>query len=151
MFISEYREIGRAMATLMSDELFHEVAYKARNKNDILAGIDEFLNVVTVLPPGEWDPTIRIEPPATVPSQDHRRKLFEKPLEDIDVEEEERKRREDSGLARTGVLFGGLVNDFKRKAPWYWSDIKDALAMQSIASWFFLYFACLSPIITFGG
>lgn len=139
------------MGTLMSDEVFREIAYKARNKNDLLAGINEFLNAVVVLPPGEWDPTIRIEPPATVPSQDHRRRLFEKSLEEIDIEEEERKRREESGLARTGVLFGGLMNDLKRKAPWYWSDFKDALAMQSIASWFFLYFACLSPIITFGG
>jgi len=45
------------------------VAYKARDRNDLLAGIDEFLDCVTVLPPGEWDPTIRIEPPKAVPSQ----------------------------------------------------------------------------------
>ncbi len=25
------------------------------------------------MPPGEWDPSIRIEPPATVPSQENRR------------------------------------------------------------------------------
>lgn len=46
-------EIGRAMATLMSDEIFHEVAYRARNRDHLLAGIDEFLDAVTVLPPGE--------------------------------------------------------------------------------------------------
>lgn len=34
-----------------------------------MAGIDEFLDQVTVLPPGEWDPSIRIEPPKNVPSQ----------------------------------------------------------------------------------
>lgn len=135
----------------MSDEVFHEVAYKAKNRSHILAGIDEFLDAVTVLPPGEWDPTIRIEPPAAVPSQDLRKRPPEKPLEEIDEEEEEQKQREQSGLARSGVLFGGLINDIKRKAPWYWSDFKDALAMQCIASWIFLYFACLSPIITFGG
>lgn len=39
----------------------------------------------------------------------------------------------------------------KRKSPFYLSDFKDALASQCIASWIFLYFACLSPIITFGG
>lgn len=43
------------------------------------------------------------------------------------------------------------MNDLKRKAPWFWSDFKDALSIQCIASWIFLYFACLSPIITFGG
>ncbi|KAK9754989.1 Band 3 cytoplasmic domain [Popillia japonica] len=147
-----YHEIGRAMATLMSDEVFHEVAYRARSRDHLLAGIDEFLDAVTVLPPGEWDPSIRIEPPAAVPPQDSRKRPpSEKPVEYIDEEEEEQKLREESGLSRTGILFGGLINDLKRKIPWYWSDFKDALAMQCIASWIFLYFACLSPIITFGG
>lgn len=63
----DYHEVGRSMATLMSDEIFHEVAYKARNRNHLLAAIDEFLDAVTVLPPGEWDPSIRIEPPAAIP------------------------------------------------------------------------------------
>lgn len=45
------------------------MAYKARDRNDLLSGIDEFLDQVTVLPPGEWDPSIRIEPPKSVPSQ----------------------------------------------------------------------------------
>ena len=50
-------------------QVFREVAYKARTRQDILTGIDEFLDQVTVLPPGEWDPKIRIEPPTSVPSQ----------------------------------------------------------------------------------
>lgn len=45
------------------------MAYKARNRGDLMAGIDEFLDKVTVLPPGEWDPHIRLEPPSKVPSQ----------------------------------------------------------------------------------
>lgn len=39
--------------------------------------INKFIEVqyfqVTVLPPGEWDPNIRIEPPNKVPSQDKRK------------------------------------------------------------------------------
>ena len=31
------------------------------------------------------------------------------------------------------------------------SDYKDGLDVQCIASLFFMYFACLAPIITFGG
>ncbi|XP_048508728.1 electrogenic sodium bicarbonate cotransporter 1 isoform X2 [Athalia rosae] len=149
---SGFHEIGRAMATLMSDEVFHDVAYKAKNRNHLLAGVDEFLDAVTVLPPGEWDPTIRIEPPAAIPSQDTRKRpKEEKAKEEFDEEADELKQREASGLSRTGKLFGGLRNDIKRKAPWYWSDFKDALALQCVASFIFLYFACLSPIITFGG
>ena len=39
----------------------------------------------------------------------------------------------------------------KSSFPSYLSDFKDALAVQSIASYIFIYFACLTPIITFGG
>ncbi|XP_016990661.2 sodium bicarbonate cotransporter 3 isoform X19 [Drosophila rhopaloa] len=148
---SNFHEIGRAMATLMSDEIFHEVAYRARKRDHLLSGVDEFLDAVTVLPPGEWDPTIRIEPPAAIPSQEVRKRPPELPKEEVDEEEEEARLREENGLSRTGRLFGGLINDIKRKAPWYISDYKDALSMQCVASWIFLYFACLSPIITFGG
>ncbi|XP_077259106.1 na[+]-driven anion exchanger 1 isoform X4 [Temnothorax americanus] len=150
--ISGFHEIGRAMATLMSDEVFHDVAYKAKNRNHLLAGIDEFLDAVTVLPPGEWDPAIRIEPPAAIPSQEIRKRpKEEKPREEFDEEADEQKLREESGLSRSGRLFGGLINDVKRKAPFYVSDFKEALALQCVASFIFLYFACLSPIITFGG
>ncbi|XP_043801294.1 sodium-driven chloride bicarbonate exchanger isoform X2 [Apis laboriosa] len=150
--LTGFHEIGRAMATLMSDEVFHDVAYKAKNRNHLLAGIDEFLDAVTVLPPGEWDPAIRIEPPAAIPSQDVRKRpKEEKPKEELDEEADEQKLREESGLSRSGKLFGGLINDIKRKAPFYFSDFKDALALQCVASFIFLYFACLSPIITFGG
>ena len=50
-------------------QVFREVAYKAKTRQDVLAGVDEFLDQVTALPPGEWDPKIRIEPPQSVPSQ----------------------------------------------------------------------------------
>merc|ERR1712106_510875 len=70
---------------------------------------------------------------------------------EVDEEEEEAKMREGSGLTRTGRLFGGLINDIRRKKPWYLSDFKDGLSLQGIASYFFIYFACLTPIITFGG
>uniref|UniRef100_A0A0K8SVL4 Anion exchange protein n=2 Tax=Lygus hesperus TaxID=30085 RepID=A0A0K8SVL4_LYGHE len=149
--ISSFHEIGRAMATLMSDEVFHEVAYRAKSRNHLLAAVDEFLDAVTVLPPGEWDPTIRIEPPAAIPSQETRKKPSDKPTEEVDEEKEEQRLRFESGLTRSGRWFGGLIKDIERKAPWYWSDFKDAMAMQCVASWIFLYFACLSPIITFGG
>ncbi|GAB1290979.1 Anion exchange protein [Apodemus speciosus] len=71
-----YNEIGRAIATLMVDDLFSDVAYKARNREDLIAGIDEFLDEVIVLPPGEWDPNIRIEPPKKVPSAEKRKSVF---------------------------------------------------------------------------
>ena len=50
-------------------QIFRELAYKCLEKEEFLAGIDEFMEQVTVLPPGEWDPKIRLEPPPKVPSQ----------------------------------------------------------------------------------
>ncbi len=57
----------------------------------------------------------------------------------------------DQTLARTGRLFGGFIGDVKRRYALYWSDIRDALHTQSIACVVFLFFACVTPIVTFGG
>ncbi|XP_044044253.1 sodium-driven chloride bicarbonate exchanger-like isoform X1 [Siniperca chuatsi] len=147
----QYHEIGRSIATLMTDEIFHDVAYKAKDRNDLVAGIDEFLDQVTVLPPGEWDPSIRIEPPKNVPSQE-KRKIPPVPNGVTDLgESEEHGGHGGPELQRTGMLFGGLILDIKRKAPHYLSDYTDALSLQCLASFLFLYCACMSPVITFGG
>lgn len=143
--------MGRVVATLMSDEVFNAVAYRAKNRDHLLAGIDEFMDAVTILPPGEWDPSIRIEPPSKIPSQETRKNPDKPPEIKEDPAIEELKTLESQGLVRTGRMFGGLIDDVKRKAPFYLSDFTDAFAVQSIASITFLYFASLSPIITFGG
>uniref|UniRef100_A0A8C2B7C5 Anion exchange protein n=1 Tax=Cyprinus carpio TaxID=7962 RepID=A0A8C2B7C5_CYPCA len=145
----QYHEIGRSIATLMTDEVFHDVAYKAKDRNDLIAGIDEFLDQVTVLPPGEWDPSIRIEPPKNVPSQE-KRKIPAVPNGEL-AETEEHSGHGGPELQRTGRLFGGLVLDVKRKVPHFLSDFTDALSLQCLASFLFLYCACMSPVITFGG
>ncbi|XP_031707527.1 sodium-driven chloride bicarbonate exchanger-like isoform X2 [Anarrhichthys ocellatus] len=147
----QYHEIGRSIATLMTDEIFHDVAYKAKDRNDLVAGIDEFLDQVTVLPPGEWDPSIRIEPPKNVPSQE-KRKIPPLPNGVTDLgESEEHGGHGGPELQRTGRLFGGFFMDIKRKAPHYISDFTDAISLQCLASFLFLYCACMSPVITFGG
>ncbi|CAL8339275.1 unnamed protein product [Merluccius merluccius] len=147
----QYHEIGRSMATIMTDEIFHDVAYKAKDRSDLLAGIDEFLDQVTVLPPGEWDPSIRIEPPKNVPSQEKRKTPGVSNGATYPVEEELHAEHHGPELQRTGRLFGGLIMDIKRKAPFYLSDFKDGLSLQCVASFLFLYCACMSPVITFGG
>ena len=58
--------------------------------------------------------------------------------------------REDP-LARTGYPFGGMVRDIKRRYRHYISDYTDALNPQVLAAVIFIYFAALSPAITFGG
>lgn len=148
----QYHEIGRSIATLMADEVFHEVAYKARTRQDLLAGIDEFMDQVTVLPPGEWDSKIRIEPPQDLPKNQMQR--LQSKGEDMmgnGSQKQEICHVVGPELQRTGRLFGGLISDVKRKAPFFLSDFKDALSIQCVASFIFLYFAVLTPIVTFGG
>ncbi|XP_035375576.1 sodium bicarbonate cotransporter 3-like isoform X2 [Electrophorus electricus] len=148
----QYHEIGRSMATLMTDEIFHDVAYKARNRADLLSGIDEFLDQVTVLPPGEWDPSIRIEPPKNVPSQVKRKtpSQLNGPTSPTEPDQDEQNHAGPE-LQRTGRMFGGLVRDVRRKAPFLLSDFTDGFRLQCLASVLFLYCACMSPVITFGG
>ncbi|KAM9371414.1 electroneutral sodium bicarbonate exchanger 1-like [Phaethornis superciliosus] len=139
----EYREVGRSMATLMTDKVFRAVAYKAKNRADLVAGIMDFQERVTVLPPGVWDPSIRIEPPGKMPL-DERRKMS-------GASHSTPGKQSEPELQWTGRFFGGFVLDVKRKAPWFWSDFRDGLNLQCLAAFLFLYTACLFPVITLGG
>uniref|UniRef100_A0AC35U0J7 Anion exchange protein n=1 Tax=Rhabditophanes sp. KR3021 TaxID=114890 RepID=A0AC35U0J7_9BILA len=145
---AQFKEIGRAISTLMTDEIFHDVAYKAKNREHLLDGVDEFLDQVTCLPPGEWDPKIRIEPPNKIPDQTIRIKTIDHSKKE---ECEDEGHANDPALQRTGKLCGGLIMDIKRKAQFYVSDFTDALNLQSVATICFMYFALLAPIVTFGG
>uniref|UniRef100_A0A671YIU4 Anion exchange protein n=1 Tax=Sparus aurata TaxID=8175 RepID=A0A671YIU4_SPAAU len=157
-----YNEIGRAIATLMVDDLFSDVAYKARDRDDLIAGVDEFLDEVIVLPPGEWDPKIRIEPPKKVPSAEMRKSVLN--LNELGQmngsaggaaggEDEELPAPHELGeeLKFTGRFAGGLWLDIKRKIPWYCSDIYDGFHIQSISAVLFIYLGCITNAITFGG
>ncbi|XP_053195523.1 electrogenic sodium bicarbonate cotransporter 4-like [Scomber japonicus] len=157
-----YNEIGRAIATLMVDDLFSDVAYKARDRDDLIAGVDEFLDEVIVLPPGEWDPKIRIEPPKKVPSADMRKSVLN--LNELGQmngsaggaaggEDNELPVPHEIGeeLKFTGRFCGGLWLDIKRKMPFYCSDIYDGFHIQTISAVLFIYLGCITNAITFGG
>ena len=47
-----YVELSR---THTHTQRFHEVAYSALSKDDLLDAIDKFLDDSIVLPPGDWD------------------------------------------------------------------------------------------------
>uniref|UniRef100_A0A8B9DYM8 Anion exchange protein n=1 Tax=Anser cygnoides TaxID=8845 RepID=A0A8B9DYM8_ANSCY len=152
--VKAYHEIGRAMATLLTDELFQRVALQAKNQEDIIAGIDVFLDELTVLPPGKWDASARIPPPSCLPSPHKRYPGGRSAAKDLCSAED----RPGLGhphfseeLERTGRLFGGLVRDIRRKAPWYRSDFSDALHIQCLSAVLYIYLATVTNAITFGG
>ncbi|KAL7391979.1 hypothetical protein ABVT39_017543 [Epinephelus coioides] len=152
-----YHEIGRAIATLMSDEVFHDIAYKAKDRQDLLAGIDEFLDEVIVLPPGEWDPAIRIEPPKSLPSSDKRKNMYAGGDSQMNGDMPHDGGHGGGGhavgeeLQKTGRFCGGLLLDIKRKAPFFLSDFYDAIHIQALSAILFIYLGTVTNAITFGG
>ncbi|XP_044051887.1 solute carrier family 4 member 4a isoform X3 [Siniperca chuatsi] len=152
-----YHEIGRAIATLMSDEVFHDIAYKAKDRQDLLAGIDEFLDEVIVLPPGEWDPAIRIEPPKSLPSSDKRKNMYSGGDSQMNGDMPHDGGHGGGGhavgdeLKKTGRFCGGLILDIKRKAPFFVSDFTDGFHIQALSTILFIYLGTVTNAITFGG
>lgn len=58
--------IGRALGTMLVDEVFVHVAYSAADPQDLISGIDEFLGSILIVPPGKWRKDVRLEPNETV-------------------------------------------------------------------------------------
>uniref|UniRef100_A0A803YLJ8 Anion exchange protein n=1 Tax=Meleagris gallopavo TaxID=9103 RepID=A0A803YLJ8_MELGA len=157
--VKAYHEIGRAMATLLTDELFQRIAWQAKHQQDLIAGIDEFLDELTVLPPGKWDLSDRIPPTRCLSSPNKRISMHLREwkshcngnttaakdrlsLAHLHTSEE---------LERTGRLFGGLIRDIRRKAHWYRSDFSDAMHIQCLSAVLYIYLATVTNAITFGG
>ncbi|XP_060117911.1 anion exchange protein 3 [Heteronotia binoei] len=161
----DYHEIGRSISTLMSDKHFHEAAYMADDRQDLLNAINEFLDCSIVIPPSEMEGKGLFKSVATFQKELLRKRKEReqkkttkegqvqeaKELCEVKAEEEDEVEEEDDPLKRTGIFFGGLVRDIKRRYPKYLSDIRDALHSQCLAAVLFIYFAALSPAITFGG
>uniref|UniRef100_A0A4W6FB10 Anion exchange protein n=1 Tax=Lates calcarifer TaxID=8187 RepID=A0A4W6FB10_LATCA len=146
----DYHEIGRSFSTLMSDKNFHEVAYFADDRQDLLNGINEFLDCSIVIPPSDVAGKDLLKTVADFQKQ-MLRKRKERELKKHHSSEEEEGDQEVDPLKRSGIPFGGLIHDIRRRYPHYVSDLKDAVDMQCIAAVIFIYFAALSPTITFGG
>lgn len=159
----DYHEIGRSFSTLMSDKNFHEVAYFADDRQDLLNGINEFLDCSIVIPPSDIEGKDLLKTVADFQKQLLRKRKereqkknvppigMEQEHKEVTPEEEEEEDQEIDPLKRSGVLFGGLIHDIRRRYPHYMTDLKDAVDMQCVAAVIFIYFAALSPTITFGG
>lgn len=160
----DYHEVGRSISTLMSDKGFHEVAYRAHSRGQLLSAINEFLNASIVLPPTDWSnkdlvPVDEIQEKA---SQMIKKKESIRSKR-IQAEQEtsvavagagdggDKKPPPRDPLIRTGKPFYGLVQDIKIRYALYLSDLRDGLDGQVAAAAIFIFFAALSAAITFGG
>ncbi|XP_043784468.1 anion exchange protein 2 isoform X3 [Apis laboriosa] len=162
----DYHEIGRSIATLMANTSFHKVAYKANERRELLSAINEFLDDSIVLPPGDWERQALLPFSELKAKSEAIRKRKAKALEEkskpiqseaavkkalLAGEEEKKPPDDDDPLRRTKRPFGGLINDIKRRYPFYLSDFTDGLSSSCLAAAIFMYFAALCTAITFGG
>uniref|UniRef100_A0A3B5MNC1 Anion exchange protein n=1 Tax=Xiphophorus couchianus TaxID=32473 RepID=A0A3B5MNC1_9TELE len=155
----EYHQIGRSVSTLMSDQVFHEAAYRAESQQDLLTAVDRFLQRSVLLPPPDAS---REELLLSAPRCQGETLQNGEREQSSKLQEKQSSLQQDKGrcvfspltsppLRRSGRLFGGLIQDVTRRYPQYLSDIQDALNPQCMAAIIFIYFAALSPAITFGG
>ncbi|XP_006866210.1 PREDICTED: anion exchange protein 4 isoform X2 [Chrysochloris asiatica] len=143
-----YHEMGRAASVLLSDPQFQWSARRARSHHDLLAALEAFLEEVTVLPPGRWDPTARIPPPKCLPSQQKRSLSQMREVKDTSVPRgapAEGRNGHGSHAANPELQRTG------RKASWYPSDFLDALHLQCFSAVLYIYMATITNAITFGG
>uniref|UniRef100_A0A8C7YM00 Anion exchange protein n=1 Tax=Oryzias sinensis TaxID=183150 RepID=A0A8C7YM00_9TELE len=157
----DYHQTGRSISMLMSDKHFHETAYHTEDRQDLLTAINSFLECSIVLPPSEISGEMLIHSSEMMMRRENEQnnKLQEKQdqihegvgewhsLPDSLVVS----KPSDDPLKRSGRFFGGLIKDVTRRYPQYRSDIRDALNPQCMAAIIFIFFAALSPAITFGG
>ncbi|XP_069883954.1 band 3 anion transport protein [Dipodomys merriami] len=155
----DYNQLGRAAATLMTERVFRTNAYLAQSRGELVHSLEGFLDCSLVLPP--TDTSFEQALLSLVPVQKEllRRRYLPSPAK---LDPSFYKGLDlnggpgvpggpDDPLKRTGQFFGGLVRDIRRRYPYYLSDITDALSPQVLAAVIFIYFAALSPAITFGG
>ncbi|KAL1456997.1 hypothetical protein WDU94_001676 [Cyamophila willieti] len=154
----DYHEIGRSISTLMSNKDFHNIAYKAMERRDLLSAINEFLDCSIVLPPGDWERKALLPFRELKAKNEAIRRRQSRSVDAVEAqkllllgEDGDKRSPSNDPLRRTRKPFGGLINDIKRRLPFYISDMTDGVDCQCIAASIFMYFAALSGAITFGG
>uniref|UniRef100_A0A8C1YZP3 Solute carrier family 4 member 1a (Diego blood group) n=1 Tax=Cyprinus carpio TaxID=7962 RepID=A0A8C1YZP3_CYPCA len=149
----DYHESGRAMASLMADWVFTLEAYLATNEKDLTNAMADFMDCSIVIPPTEIQDESMLKPIINF-----QKKMLRERVRPYDTRlmvggkaPTGPEKPRDDPLARTGYPFGGMVKDIKRRYKHYLSDFTDALDPQVLSAVIFIYFAALSPAITFGG
>ncbi|KAJ8974750.1 hypothetical protein NQ317_017020 [Molorchus minor] len=159
----DYHEVGRSISTLMANQQFHGIAYKAESRKELLSAINEFLDDSIVLPPGDWERQALLPIDELKAKSEAIRRRKENALKKAQEAEgittklllatggDDKKPPFHDPLIRTKRPWGGLIRDLKRRYPFYKSDILDGLNAQCGAAAIFMYFAAVSGAIAFGG
>lgn len=147
-------EVGRAMSTCLADDVCRELFYSAQSKDEIRGIVNQFNRGTMVIPPSEWNPKIRIEPPEKFLSKEERKKEPEicNYIHDDEAHADHSMPEQgDSTLQASKRPFDGLFKDILRKLPFYISDFSDFFNLQCIATTLYMYLVSLCSLVAFGG
>ncbi|XP_076853127.1 solute carrier family 4 member 1a (Diego blood group) [Brachyhypopomus gauderio] len=148
----DFHESGRAMGTLMADWVFSLEAYLAQSEKELTNAIADFMDCSIVIPPTPIQSEDMLKPLVSF-----QKKMLRDRVRPADTriafgrKPDGPDKPSEDPLARTGYPFGGMVKDIKRRYRHYISDFTDAFSIQVLSAIIFIYFAALSPAITFGG
>uniref|UniRef100_A0A6Q2XT45 Anion exchange protein n=1 Tax=Esox lucius TaxID=8010 RepID=A0A6Q2XT45_ESOLU len=147
-----YHETGRAMSALMADKVFNQGAFQAQSERELMDSLADFMDCSIVIPPTEIQEGAMLQSIISFQKKLLQERLRPSdPVLRIDVKPRKCEPLPEDPLVRTGRPFGGMIKDAKRRYQHYASDFTDALNAQVLAAVIFIYFAALSPAVTFGG
>uniref|UniRef100_A0A914ZRX6 Anion exchange protein n=1 Tax=Parascaris univalens TaxID=6257 RepID=A0A914ZRX6_PARUN len=153
-----YYEMGRSISTLIADRSFNKIAYETSDRAQIIAGIDQFLNDLVVIPPGEITSKRLLSGDEIKKAlkKRNKRKIMENQRAAAASLQKEYTTRSGSrsrleNRERKFRFFDGMIDDISKRLPYYWTDFSDSLRFQCLTSIVFMFFASFAPAITFGG
>ncbi|KRZ13411.1 Electrogenic sodium bicarbonate cotransporter 1 [Trichinella zimbabwensis] len=143
---NDLAHIGRCLASLLTDPAYVKHFRTANSGNELAESIDAFMEKALIIPPNKWPYEVKLH------------------AEKVQLIDEISNNRKDSnekhkgdleGLCYTGRIFGGLVEDVKRRLWFYKDDFMDAFVdfsamSQVLASAMFIFLTNLANIIIFG-
>ncbi|KAH7713799.1 anion exchange protein 3-like isoform X10 [Aphelenchoides avenae] len=160
LFDGSYHELGRSVGTLMTQQHFSSVVHGDCSVKNLVNSVDHFLGGSVVVPPGDVD-SQRLLTNSEITKALRKRRASQmkgQKVQDVHLGSLPTAKKVDADASvkrtsarRKGKLFGGMVDDIRRRLPYYKSDFTDALNFQCFTSIVFMFFACFAPTITFGG
>ncbi|KRY66439.1 Electrogenic sodium bicarbonate cotransporter 1 [Trichinella pseudospiralis] len=143
---NDLAHIGRCLASLLTDPAYVKHFRTANSGNELAESIDAFMEKALIIPPNKWPYEVKLhaEKVQLIDEISNNRK-----------DSNEKHKADLEGLCYTGRIFGGLVEDVKRRLWFYKDDFMDAFVdfsamSQVLASAMFIFLTNLANIIIFG-
>ncbi|CEF61171.1 Na[+]-driven anion exchanger 1 [Strongyloides ratti] len=159
-YTHEILYLGRTLSALLADDIFKSIIYNCSCNITICEAIDKFMSQIIAIAPRQLNiHNTRLDPIDDICIENRNITNRYIDYDGIEILENNKNYTNRTGnsfdyeLARTGKVFGGLINDIKKKSSTYFSDFSDFFKGrpgQSLASIFFLFFASLTSALTFG-